>query len=493
MNRARTAFTLLELMISILITSVLLTALWSLLGMYRNQYDKSQQRVERWQLVRSLQSVLEDDLMAVARNAPQQNSDNEPSSNATTSDRLLPFESQQPAMADQAALDQAALGQAALGQLESDYSAGDVSAHQPSAMRHASQWWRPDVKVVGNEHFLVIDRSAPVQAPEAWQQVGRFPPQPSPSFSASPGTSTRFAPGMQRPDQAAWGAALPLADGSRAGGQLADTRRRVVYIFVDSDTARRTGAPTGLLRCDLKRQEWLTLAQLGGESWNLFDLLGDLLPTGSPPGGRPAIKETTQAMPLPSGPPGSAAAGPAAPAAGNEVGALSYRPPHAALLPDIAMRVEHLPEVTGWQMSYYDGHQWYWQWPPPDERASLPVALYVQFDIRSIGEPHSEATPSDLRRVEPSGTRSGSRSSDSSLGPMTRPLGPAHLIGSASLRAAPSGPSTRAGGPGVDGGRFSSPGYQLELVFSLSSPPGNSVAPWQNGASTPDNRFPNSP
>ena len=55
-------FTLLELIIATVLMSVLMVVTWNLLDIYRNQFERNQVRVERWQLLRSLTDQLSRDL-----------------------------------------------------------------------------------------------------------------------------------------------------------------------------------------------------------------------------------------------------------------------------------------------------------------------------------------------------------------------------------------------------------------------------------------------
>src|SRR6188768_1555571 len=68
--KSRAAFTLIEVLLTSVLTATLLAALWSLLAMYSKMFDTGQTKTEQCQLARTLLAQLSDDLHGVVQAPP---------------------------------------------------------------------------------------------------------------------------------------------------------------------------------------------------------------------------------------------------------------------------------------------------------------------------------------------------------------------------------------------------------------------------------------
>lgn len=332
-------FTLLEVMLSVVLAAVLLAGLWSLLGIYAGLYDKAQSRTEHAQLVRSLQKRLAEDLLSTCATLASES----PSSPQGAS----PQASSDDASSDDVSSDAATRD-------DSDSSPGsatrDGSASNPapattySGGEYGSTSQRRSAALVGTETTLMLHVLVPVD------------PYKILSESTVEGKDT---------------------DLSQPVRSRVPELRHVSYTFHGSLGYAIPGDQShGLVR---RETEW--------EEANA----GRRAASGS------QITETL-------------------PAAGNGTGDLA--PPIPVVEPGIEApdltasdiqsstareegdeSVDQIPEVTFFQLRYFDGSAWQTQW---DSRAakSLPVAVEVRFEIeepsRRHPDPESVATDSDL-------------------------------------------------------------------------------------------------
>ena len=82
-RRRSAGFTLLEVLLTAILSATLLAGLWSLFGTYLRLFESGQTRVERAQLARALTAQLSDDLHAVV--IPRDSADASSATSATES------------------------------------------------------------------------------------------------------------------------------------------------------------------------------------------------------------------------------------------------------------------------------------------------------------------------------------------------------------------------------------------------------------------------
>ncbi len=340
----RSAFTIVELMISTVLMSLLLAATWALLGIYQGQFEKSQDRVERWQLIRSLQSQLTDDLKAchvspselefdaseafpldqVTEGQPDAASSDPATRNTMTTSRItsVPGMTQVEGANNLVNATELAGESQAIGGMESFDSTilGD--------------WMRPAIGLEGTPNELILDILAP--------------PNPGDVLD----TSRRNA-------------------GDRA--------MRVVYAFVDPVSAVVQGRPAGLVRCQLKAHE---LQSLFAANVGSIDLLALVQQIKSP---TPEATPTT-----PSGESNSDDYRSIAASKLDALGSTTFDT--RRLDKDVGQRIDLVPEMTSLSFSYYDGQQWHSTWSF-SKRRQLPVVVEMRFDLRSTRP--AEPTSSD--------------------------------------------------------------------------------------------------
>jgi prepilin-type N-terminal cleavage/methylation domain-containing protein len=344
-HRPPTGFTLLELMIAILLMAVLLTATWSLLGIYRNQFERNQQRTERSQLMRSLRQRLEEDLRSSLLSGTD-GSDQEPAGGPS------------PASADQDASAAAEVELPSQGALEPaiglarpiglepiDPLTDPAETAGPDLAAEISQqlWLSPAVGLRGNAQGLVVDVLKPLEPP---------------TVSITVPTNDQQV-------------------------EIPDIVRRVVYVFVDKPTAQRQGRPAGLLRCEWTDRELLLLRSAAGQS-DLFDLLRNLVPDW------PEV-ETDQRMSkfgLAPTTPRLADLGPQLQTGLDQ------------LKRQVSQRVDLLPEITAFRLRYFDGGGWQDRWDSRQKK-SLPVAVELRFEVAPLEPPEAEANEIDPVTGEP--------------------------------------------------------------------------------------------
>ena len=225
-TRHRNAFTLLELMIAIVLLSVLMVATWGLLDVFRNQFERNQVRVERWQIVRSVHERIASDLQSCAVEPPpeppeeKETSSDSQSSDSQSSDgsaRFLSTDERSPLEPPMSLSVEDSFGQKQLS---------DVDNGGPT------KWLVPVVGVEGNSNSLVLDIFAPRPRNVNWQDPNR-----------------------------------PI---------VRDSIRRVIYSYRSTRDAMLSDGVPGLLRCELTRREILALKHFASSSLSLEPVLREL-------------------------------------------------------------------------------------------------------------------------------------------------------------------------------------------------------------------------
>ena len=299
------AFTLLEVMIALLLMAAVLAATWNLLGVFRNQLEKNQQRAERSQLLRSLRQRLEDDLRScvvdTVHTPPQPVLRDEPRASGS----LDAATARQPDATGRTSPSGFDRGDRLFADA-TDGAGPDVTLEIVQ-----EQWCLPVVGLRGNSRGLVLDVLQPLETPTALPESGTDDQQ----------------------------AAIP------------DVVRRVIYVFTPEDQALRQGRPAGLLRCEWTERELLVLRQAAGAS-DLLALLETLVPdwpvAENDPQAMPAEFELTEAVPRAARSPGSELE-----LSGAEVG----------------QRVDLVPEITAFRLRYYDGGGWQDRWDSQQQKS----------------------------------------------------------------------------------------------------------------------------
>lgn len=344
----RAAFTLVELVVSILLMAALLTATWTMLNSFRDRFEKSQSRVERSQLIRALHQVLENDLASclVTRSRRPSSAEN-PSGGlfAPLSRERLAQATQQRSEADSADGRSSTVGSRPLGQPlplgatdrvtpsermgESTTEATpSIDAVSDDASRQASEldgggetqglslglqsetdrvaqneWLAQDTRFFGTSTALVCDLVVPAELPERMANPldARLGDD---ALSAGGGidVASRSVPASGAATSLASNATGALAGrgmatdtsmsvgsgfGQLAGGETAEipeVTRRVVYLFTDPDTGARAGRPAGLIRCELTNRQITSIRLTASDRMDLFVLLQPVLGTPLLPG-----------------------------------------------------------------------------------------------------------------------------------------------------------------------------------------------------------------
>ncbi len=341
-RRARAAFTLVELVVSILLMAALLTATWTMLNSFRDRFEKSQTRVERTQLIRAVHQVFENDLASclVTRSRRPQSSQN-PAGGLfapLSRERLSATRNSQAGGGTQdtqdgtfdagnrarpsgdtpvASTDGVGGDAAATPSLSID-AASDATANQAAEMDGSgetqsvslglqsetdrvaqSEWLAQDTRFYGTSTALVCDLVVPAEVADAPASPVGDPfgaNSVDGNASNSNARSTPFGGGAAMSTMASQrGTAGALSDrtmsgsgGAGSGGmglseaaEIPELTRRVVYLFTDPDTGMRAGRPAGLVRCELTNRQMASLRVTASDRMDLFALLQPVI--GGPP------------------------------------------------------------------------------------------------------------------------------------------------------------------------------------------------------------------
>ena len=321
-TRSRNAFTLVELMIAIVLLSVLMVVTWGLLDVFRNQFERNQVRVERWQIVRSVHERIASDLQSCAVEPPSESrtekrtSSGSQSSGSQSSDSQSSDSQSSDSFPRYSSTDERSPSESLMSLSPEDSFGqgrlGDVDNGGPR------QWLVPVVGVEGDSNSLVLDVFAPRPRDVNWQDPNR-----------------------------------PI---------VRDSIRRVVYSYRSTrDAALADGVP-GLLRCELTRREILALKHFASSSLSLEPVLRELRV--------PWIPEPK-------------ALGVGQPDNSNDEAELSFRDDvrmRDFVGRDFDQRIDYLPEIRKFRLRYFDGVFWTSSWSSKQQK-QIPVAVELSFDL----------------------------------------------------------------------------------------------------------------
>ena len=221
-NRVCRGFTLLELIIATVLMSILMVVTWNLLDIYRNQFERNQVRVERWQLLRSLTDQLSRDLRSCNVRSESE------SVEETEEGSVGSFVNAGFGNGDEVSLSQ-----------NLDWQSEEISSISELG-EVPTDWSRAVVGLEGTTTSLTLDLIVPAASNPRFRGVD-----------------------LNRPP-------------------VSDFIRRVVYQFQSPRVAIRTGYPPGLVRCEWKAEELLALSILSLSESNLYDVLRALRVPGIP-------------------------------------------------------------------------------------------------------------------------------------------------------------------------------------------------------------------
>ena len=395
------------MLLSLLLMSTLLGAAWSLMGIFQNRLERSQQQTEQWQLIRSLQQSLERDVTACViprKRRPVQTESSESnvgsgSRNVTgresTSAGASIFNDESPIEEANAAMDTdewmtdewvTAEGSDPLGRFQ--MSPEDLTKSLDRLAE--TEWLTPGICLIGNTQGLVVDSIPPA------------------------------VPGDRR---------VPEHEAPLDRAELPDIRRRIVYLFSDPRTAVLKDRPPGLIRCELTMRQLSTLRHLGTGQQDLIALLKPFIPNGA--GGdesmastdhSAAVRETAGQLRLRTSVAtdssdfnlSSVADSDPVQRIGERRLDPKIRDQHQSL--GLGGDLDYLPEIALLMFRYYDGTTWLPAWDTRQKRR-LPRAIEVRFQLRSEIErfktPDAESTSDEFLTVD-----RASHDADRSISPL---------------------------------------------------------------------------
>lgn len=371
------AFTLIEILIAMTIGAVVFVGIWAMLGIYTRFLDQGQQHADRLQLVRALHQQLTDDLQSVswigvvldrpilplpallAAGSPESElSDNQGmdvNRRTNVADDSLGSsvgltDDQRPARgAPQSRPQQAARSpkepldlSRTKGNAEPAARIADDRADGPLSAPPDSDW-RPETVIVGlqgNENSIALD-------------VIGF---------GDDATHQDHGDEAERPSVTP---SVPVY--------------RVIYTFVTAEAARRFGRPAGLVRRGISWQRWQTIQQRSTSSlqntsrpsasaYERMDLASPLADAASH-----VVVDESQDRHFP-----------------EDLDSAPRSNRQSDELSQAADMYDHLPEVSDFRVSYFDGMHWHGQWNSR-ERHGLPVAVEIRFAL-TIGSDDPQPT-----------------------------------------------------------------------------------------------------
>ena len=358
-SQRRTAFTLVEIIISVVLISVLLVGLYSLLSIYRNAYEKSVLRTEESQLIRGLQQQLEADLRAAYLTMDRQDQQQQ-----GRRQRIAP---------------PVRIQSADSSDLQDEPSEMDQEIEPPTFDLideiTSSRWAADRIGLFGNSYGLVVDvlDQRPTASSSNTAISGTLNPVDSAELT-SPGAITTNA-----------------NSGMASGGMAAETtmfspppslKRRMVYVFSEKLEAAKKGVPTGLIRWEWTDAD-LQRLQANQADTDLFSILWEAKPD--------LFYEPTEggSSDTPWTSPNTSIAAPE-----------MLDPALTLMTPELMQRLEHLPEVVYLRFRYFDGSQWQDRWDSQSV-GMLPVAVEVQFRLDQPRETEPVAVDANGVALEP--------------------------------------------------------------------------------------------
>ena len=345
-------FTLLELMLSMVLMSALLAATWTLLGIFRDRFDRSQQQTEQWQLIRSLQKTVERDLRScqvrsveVAETTSAQLPKGVATAGGVDTNSAEPLENSADRFSDLGVENANSFGSSSMGfgadtNDFQDQNGGlnSFNDFNPLGSLIETDWLATEILFVGTRHGLIFDVTPP----------------------ASPGD--RWALGRE-PDMN-W-------------AELPDIHQRVIYLFSDPRTAYVKDQPAGLVRCLLTNRQLTLVRHFGTGNQDLLTILMPALEELVPPSvaDNPLLRSSRIVR-----------TGIDAELESPRDMRVQFSDLHRRI--EVHRSLDYAPEVATWSFRYFGGGQWRNTWDSREEK-TIPVAVELRFqlahEIKPIG------------------------------------------------------------------------------------------------------------
>ncbi|MCA9168683.1 MAG: hypothetical protein KDB23_13505 [Planctomycetales bacterium] len=341
------------MMLSMVLMVALLSATWSLLGIFRDRVERAQTQTEQRHVTRSLQITLAADLENRFR--------------TTTPGASVALPVRETVAADDT------IAETTPPATELESSGSEITP--PNAARRLLTDTQNDTRAsVGGLEQLTAD---PI-ATGLWKSADRIflgTPQSVQFDVLSPAMPGRSSPPSEPPN---------LEDAA-----IPDVVRRVVYVFTDPALAFADDRAPGLLRGEFTTRQLLDFAMRGAETDDLLTFvrptLEKLAPEAlAPPVGferqTPASESLGQFEQTPTSPmddgdsPNDAQLNMNADEVSNE-------PP-----PDdpqgLLQHIDYAPEVATFLLRYYDGSSWATEWDSRQQQGRWPVAVELRFQLQ---------------------------------------------------------------------------------------------------------------
>ncbi|MEZ6120841.1 MAG: prepilin-type N-terminal cleavage/methylation domain-containing protein [Pirellulaceae bacterium] len=353
----RNAFTLVEIVISVVLISVLLVGLYSLLSIYRNAYEKSVLRTEESQLIRGLQQQLEADLRSA----------------------YLTVDRQQERGRRQRIAPPVRIQSADSSDLQDEPLEMDQEIEPPTFDLideiTSARWAAERIGLFGNSYGLVVDvlDQPPTASSSPTAMSGTLNPVDSTELTSPLATTPNSINGM---------ASSGMAAEISLFSPPPSLKRRMVYVFSEKLEAAKKGVPTGLIRWEWTDAD-LQRLQANQADTDLFSILWEAKPD--------LFYEPTE---------GGSSDTPWT-SSNTSIAAPEMADPALTLMtPELMQRLEHLPEVVYLRFRYFDGSQWQDRWDS-QSAGMLPVAVEVQFRLEQPRESEPVAVDANGVALEP--------------------------------------------------------------------------------------------
>ena len=357
-------FTLLELMLSMVLMSALLAATWTLLGIFRDRFDRSQQQTEQWQLIRSLQKTVERDLRScqmrpieVEETTSAQLQKGVATAGGVDTNSAEPLENPADQFSDLGVENANSFGSSSMG-FGADTNAfpdqnGRLNSYDgfndfnPLGSLIETDWLATEILFVGTQQGLIFDVTPPASS------------------------------GDRRP----WGADINRAE-------LPDVHQRVIYLFSDPRTAYVKDRPAGLVRCLLTNRQLTLVRHFGTGNQDLLTILMPALQELVPPSmvDHPLLR-SSNLVPADSD------------AELNSPRDLRVQFSDLHRRIEVHRSLDYAPEVATWSFRYFGGGQWRNSWDSREEK-TIPVAVELRFqlahEIKPIGISDAEVDATEF-------------------------------------------------------------------------------------------------